>query len=215
MPKWEITEEWKDQDVCVIGGGPSLRGFDFDRLKGRNTIGCNDAFRLGPEIVKICIFGDSSFFHKTKWDLEKYTGRIVTCAPGLMNLKLDWLHQVPRRKSGLQNDSTLGWNFSTGAAAVNLAISLGAKRIFLLGYDMGKVEGKTHWHNHNPKLIKEASYDRFILGFRSIHHHLPLFPEVKVLNVTDGSSRLPFFPMIGFESFWRYLESDQTRREAA
>lgn len=206
MPHWTPTPDWKGQDAVIIGGGPSLKDFDFSKLKGRNTIGCNDAFRLGSEVVKICLFGDASFFHRSKWDLERFTGRVATVAPALKNINLPWLHQLTRQREGLHADGSIGWNHSTGAAAVNLALALGAVRIFLLGFDMGKrTDGKTHWHTHNLKPIEEESYRRFIKGFGWIERDLAKFPEVKVCNVTDGTSRLPYFTRLGFASFLKYV----------
>jgi hypothetical protein len=210
MPAWTPTPEWRDQDAFLIGGGSSLEKFPFASLDGKNTIGCNDAFRLGPDIVKICLFGDASFFHKFKWDLKSFGGRVVTCAPALLTIQSGWLLQMNRDKHGLFEGNVLGWNFSTGAAAVNLAVTLGAKRIFLLGYDMGKrKDGKSHWHNHRHKMIPDASYARFIQGFCRVYEALKKRPAVQVLNVTDGSSQLPFFDRIDFSSFMGVLSQEE------
>lgn len=223
MPLWTPEPQWKGQDACIIGGGASLVGYDFQQLEGRNTIGCNDAFRLGSKVAKICLFGDASFFHKNKWDLEKYDGTVVTCASALLHLKLAWLKQMARVRDGLHIGSTLGWNYSTGAAAVNLAITLGATRIFLLGFDMGKTANKSHWHNQ-PRNVKDESYLRFIRGFLSVQKALPNFPGVKVFNVTDGSSKLPYFTRIAVPTFRAYVppqnrvecvECKQTRERLA
>lgn len=204
--RWIPQPIWKGQDACIIGGGSSLQDFPFERLKGRNVIGCNDAFRLGKDIVSYVIFGDTNFFHRNKFDLEKHKGPVVTCATALLDLKLDWLLAMPRVRDGLHSGPVLGWNYSTGAAAVNLAISLGAIRIFLLGFDMGRrQDGRTHWHAHGAKAIQDESYRRFLKGFSFIQRDLAKYPEVKIFNVTDGSSKLQFFPRMGFQVFWRYI----------
>lgn len=186
-----------------------MAAFPFPSLAGKNTIGCNDAFYLGPDIVKICLFGDAGFFHKMKWELEKFKGRVVTCAPALLPLNLDWLLQMKRVRDGLHEGDTLGWNYSTGAAAVNLAFSLGATRIFLLGFDMGKGEGgKSHWHNHRTKHIADEAYRRFIRGFHTLAAGLKRYPNVKVFNVTDGSSKLPVFDRIPFKDLVCWHEDE-------
>lgn len=205
MPRWIPQPVWQHQDACIIGGGSSLRNFNFDQIKGRNVIGCNDAYRLGASIVTICLFSDSSFFHRSKWDLEKFEGLVVTCAPGLLNYNLSWLLQIPRHRHGLHVGPMIGWNCSTGAAAVNLAISLGAVRIFLLGFDMTRQQdGRSHWHGYG-RVVQDTTYQRFIQGFASIHRELPKFPGVRVFNVTDGSSKLPFFPRMSFDVFSKYV----------
>ena len=216
MPLWTPPPEWLGQDTILLGGGSSLTDYDFSRFKGRNTIGCNDAFRLGPEIIKICAFGDASFFHHCKWELEKFSGKVVTCAPGLLNLKLSWLLQMKRLRDGLHSGSTIGWNYSTGAMAINLALSLGANRIFLLGYDVGKrLDGKTHWHDYRHKLIQDETYRRFVRGFSCVHASLKRFPEIQVVNVTDGTSQLPLFERITFEEFHTRCFPDLVRQEVA
>lgn len=202
MPLWTPEPEWEGQEAIIIGGGPSLAGFDFSCLQGHRIIGCNDAFRLGPDIVDICIFGDESWWQKNKFELEQFSGRKVTCAPALMNLNCDELLQMNRLRDGIQHGCTLGWNYSTGAAAVNLAFSLGANTIYLLGFDMGRGDqGKTHWHSHTFRTIHDSSIARHIRGFHTLAQSLKRFPQVKVWNVTDGSSKLPVFDRLTFAQF--------------
>lgn len=198
MDTWTPTREWEGQEAYLIGGGPSLFGFDFHSLPYR-TIGCNDAFHLGPAIIHTCIFGDMSWWQRNKWDLEKFTGRIVTACPGMMNLKVPRLLKMKREKEGVHQGDTLGWNFSTGAMAINLAISMGAKGIFLLGYDLNSSGGRSHWHQYNAKPIIESSYQKFLRGFRKVAEGVP--KDVQVFNVTDGSSRLDCFEKMSFLNF--------------
>jgi len=201
---WTPPRQWEGQDAYLIGGGASLRSFDFNQLIGRNTIGSNDAFRLGNAIIQICLFGDASWFHRTKFELEKFGNPIVTCAPSLMTLNTPMLKHMKRAREGLAKGSNLGWNFSTGASAINLAISLGAKRIFLLGYDMCLVNEKSHWHDHRPHVTREAIFQRFIKGFKCISEHLVNY-DVEVIHVMDGVSRLPFFRQMTFAQFAEHL----------
>ena len=79
MPRWKPTETWKGQDVFVIGGGPSLRSFDWSLLSNELTVGCNTAFTLGPEICKLCVFGDPIWFNSFRSELKSYcdSGGIV------------------------------------------------------------------------------------------------------------------------------------------
>lgn len=69
--RWVPDKIWDGLECFIIGGGRSLKeGFDFDKLIGEKTIGCNDAYKLGPKICNICIFGDK------KWlDVHKKIGR--------------------------------------------------------------------------------------------------------------------------------------------
>jgi len=146
MPRWALSSmTWAEEDVYIIGGGPSLLNFRWDLLTARRTIGCNKAYRLGPDVVKIVCFGDLKFFSDFKDDLMAFAGPVVTSCPALLHRNEPWLWTVPRMTRGLGTNA-LGWNGSTGAMAINLALALGGKRVFLLGFDMGLVDGRSHWH---------------------------------------------------------------------
>ncbi|SFY16378.1 hypothetical protein [Azotobacter vinelandii] len=45
---------------------------------------------------------------------------------------------------------------NSGGGAVSLAIARGARRIILLGYDMQKTNGQSHWHGDHPKGLGSA-----------------------------------------------------------
>jgi len=199
---WTPEKEWLGQDAFIIGGGSSLRTFEFKVLKGKNVIGCNDAFRLGADIVKICIFGDAPWFHKVKWDLDNFKGRVVAISNDIEPYKrIPWLLQMEREPHGLSlTPGHLAWNYSTGAASVNLALTLGAANVYLLGFDMDKspTTGDTHWHYHRGTRTPASSFERFLGGFAALYDGLKKFPNSKVFNVTDGTSKLPHFQRMSF-----------------
>lgn len=203
---WTPGREWDGQDAFMIGGGPSLAGFNFESLAGKNVIGCNDAFHLGERIISICAFGDASWWQKNKFKLEKFKNPIVTNCPSVMPFKVPGMRKMRRVRDGIHSGSSLGWNYSTGAMVINLAISLGAKRIFLLGYDCQRIGKQHHWHNHNQKHIHDSSYRRFIGGFETLKKSIP--PSVEVLNVTGGTSALHAFPTISFDMLQAVLDEE-------
>jgi len=204
---WTPPKQWEGQDAFLIGGGPSLTAFDFSRLRGRNVIGCNDAVFLGPEINSYVIFGDPSWWQKNRHTLEHYTGHLVTNCPGVLHFNIPNLFKMTRERDGIHSGTVLGWNYSTGAAAINLAVSLGAMRIFLLGYDLGNKGTTSHWHKHNGKTTQEYAFQRFMRGFAMIKTCLP--KNVKVLNVTDGTSRLDCFERMPFEMLESVLNKNE------
>ena len=57
---WLHSEPWYNQDAYIIGGGSSLKDFNWKLLEKLNTIGCNDAYKLGSEVCKICMFAELS-----------------------------------------------------------------------------------------------------------------------------------------------------------
>ena len=202
---WTVTREWEGDPCYIIGGGPSLHGFDFNLLAGRNVLGCNDAFRLGPSIVSYAVFGDSAFYCRNTRDLVASQVPLVTCSPNLVAMRTPpHLRKLHRELSGLHNGHSVGFNNSTGAMAINLAINLGAASIYLLGFDVSNVREKSHWHTHNPRHTREFTFKRFQDGFAKVQASLP--EGINVINVTDGSSRLESFPRITFEQFYQHLQ---------
>lgn len=206
MVLWEIKPDWQGQDAYIIGGGPSLQKFDFNLLRGRNTLGCNHAFRLGGEAVKYCLFGDASFFDKTRDSMMGYTGQWITCAPAVLSYVIPYCHKLERVRDGLHSGTKIGWNYSTGASAINVALNLGATRIFLLGFDLTH-QTKTHWHKHAYKVTKHEAYTRFLRGFANVAQSLRRFPAVQVINVTDGTSKLTLFQDVMLPEFVSFLQN--------
>lgn len=200
-----VKSDWKGGEAYIIGGGASLRDFDFGSLEGRNTLGANDAFRLGPKRCSRTLFADHKWWRVVKWELEAYAkagGIVYSVCPDTERFNLKWLLQFARIANGWSKvPGSLGLNYNTGAACVNLAVLLGATRIYLLGFDMTNkgAPGRGHWHNYRGHVIEESSYTRFIHGFEVVANSLKRYPEVKVFNVGDGRSRLPFFPKMAFK----------------
>jgi len=202
--KWNPKPIWEGEDVFVIGGGPSLRAFRFDRLKPYLTVGCNDAYLLGEEICNICVFGDLKWYMKNKSGLEKFAGLVVTNQPSLHVRSPDWLRTMSRVPNGLSSTG-LSWNGNTGAMAINLALILGAQRVFLLGIDLKLHGKKANWHDNHQKKSSTAGwvgpFRRFRAGFRSVAKALPVtFPGKEVINLGPDST-LDIFPKACLDDF--------------
>jgi hypothetical protein len=211
---WTPAKHWEGQDAFIIGGGNSLKDFDFSVLKNRNTIGCNDAFRLGADVCRVCLFGDASWFHKTRDALGPYEGAVFHVAPSLEKLNFEpKITALRRRGKGLHDEECIGWNFSTGACAVNFAINLGAKRIFLLGIDLALTGGKSHWHEHRAHPTKNEIFGRFCRGFKFIGDSLklPKYQGIEVVHVTDQQSAMPWFVRMPFREFSIVMEQSPAK----
>lgn len=205
MPKQTPLPDWTGEAVHLIGGGASLRGFSFDQLKGLNTIGCNQAFELGADICHILLFGDNRFWNFFQDRIEAaYKGWVATSV--LFPHAPDWLKYYERQHEGLDT-TRLAWNGNTGAAAINLALILGAANVYLLGYDLDMDTAKpkvdmsaSHWHDSRIEIPTPEHYNRFGLGFFTLAACLPdVFPGRRVYNVSNGTSKLKCFPTISFE----------------
>lgn len=205
MPHWKPKANWKDQEVFIIGGGYSLKknNFDWNLLKSERTIGCNTAFKLGSDICDICIFGDKRWYNHYHTDLAKFGGTVISNAPFLARSSPPWVWFIPRERRGLFSEK-LGWNGNTGASAINLALILGASTVYLLGFDMKLIDGKSNWHEEviRKDAVKPSSYERFNQEFGFVKSGWKKnFPDRKIFNVTNDSA-LDVFPKLNHDEFW-------------
>ena len=201
MPVWTPKKNWDGRDVFVIGGGTSLKTFDWDLLKSERTIGCNKAFELGIDICKICVFGDCKFYLRYKEELALFEGVCFTNIPRLHPSPDPWLWSIKRAVSGFHTDA-LGWNGNTGAAAINLSLLLGAKNTYLLGFDMALSDaGDSNWYDNELDKPNPQSYKKFKEGMSGLARDLAVkFPEQHVFNVTNQSA-LEIFPKLDLNAF--------------
>lgn len=199
VEEWLPDPIWAGEPCYVIGGGPSLEGFDWDCLRGRNVVGCNAAFYMGASLVPIMVFGDAQFLKQHRTGLDQYAeegGWVVTCSHNLKRFPPPgYLKQMRKQIKGLAADG-LGWNRNTGSAAVNLALLLGATTVYLLGYDMQlSGDGRKNFHNAYSDTPNPQAYERFLRGFDCVVRDLKqLFPGQRVVNLEDGTSLLEAFP---------------------
>lgn len=175
----------------ILGGGPSLGDFDVSQLRKRFTIGCNDAYRFGSDIVNVCLYNDPSWWAKHRVRAcECFDGPIIGAdekANG--DPRLRWIATETRGIYGL-GDNKIGYNYSTGAMAINLAARFGAKVIILLGFDMTlDSNGKSNWHvNECTDVVPEQYRCVFKKGFEDIRREMPkVFPDVTILNANLDS----------------------------
>jgi len=220
MPHWSPGPIWHQEDAYIIGGGASLSSFDWSLLRGKHTIGCNSAYSLGEAICEITIFGDLQWWERIgKKGMEKigYKGLVVGCSPRLHNDNTPWLLRMERNKTKWLGTDSLLWVGNTGGLAINLALILGAKRVFLLGFDMtllprkdpttGKEEDpkpRANWHDLRYEPEKKQVYKRFVNEMRHIPKSLKKdYPDREIINVSDGSSKLDLFPTISMEECFR------------
>ncbi len=203
---WIYSKPWKDETTYIIGGGSSLCDFEWSRLHGKHTIGCNDAYKLGVEVCEICIFGDFSWWKHHGESMEEYKGFVVTNVDALnngLNNKPPWVHFMERLPVGLHKKE-LGWNGNTGASALNLAIILGATTIYLLGFDIGIRKGKTNWHNDviHPQAVLPTSYVLFSQKWEGVVTALKSYKNVNVVNLNKHDT-IPGIKKMSIKDHWK------------
>lgn len=198
---WVPDPIWLDGTVFIIGGGPSLKGFDWTPFFSKNVVTINDGFRLGT-FSDFNLFGDVAWYNRNKGkeDFLEYHGTMVGCTPdGLPHD--DNIKQMKHESFGVWLDGRLGNNSGTGAMAINFALYLGATRIVLVGFDhkLGP-NGENNWYpNPHVKARPSLYTTRFQNGFNILAERLEKhYPMVEVLNAGPDSA-LETFPRVSLE----------------
>lgn len=138
-------------EVYVVGGGPSCREFDFDRLRGRTVIAVNDVVWRLPWSAAVFSL-DRPWIQRNLPKLHQFAGEKYLA---ISEDRVDLTAEAPqgttfllRQRSirGLSCDPRIvhlgGGN--SGFGAFNLAFLKGARRIVLLGLDYTQVD--EYWY---------------------------------------------------------------------
>jgi hypothetical protein len=196
----------KTGTVVCLATGPSLTPEDVAYVRGKAAvIAVNDAHRLAPW-ADVLYSGDRYWwrhyrgvpsFTGYKVGIEHATGRhdraVAKLVPELLWMRVTGHHGVESAATGLR---TCGHN--SGGQAVNLAVHLGARRIVLLGYDMGVPGAKRHFFGDHPVgLSNTHNFPTWRTAFRTMTAPLTAL-GVAVLNCSRSTS-LDAFPLAVLE----------------
>lgn len=201
--------------VFIVGGGASLRDFDFDCLKKQDTITVNHSLFHVPN-PKYWITMDYSFVEKLKLNKELWDKFILTEAvkffvanlsPGsglqYTNNQYNWKGKLIYDLSDIDYTvkSYLIKNFGTwkyfahgqnsGFCAVQLAICLGYTQIYLLGIDLCIDKGKTHYHElYNSEIqtfndLLQRYYENFYFSIRDYRGKSKIYSCSEISRLND------------------------------
>lgn len=138
---------WAARTVYLIGGGPSLSGFEFERIRGRGVVvAINDAALHVPWADAVLSI-DTVWMRNRAANLRAFPGERILIAPEDRADTPDIpgaTYLVRKRGAGISADHGIvltGDN--SGFAALGLALMRKAGRVGLLGYDM---RSPGHWH---------------------------------------------------------------------
>jgi hypothetical protein len=182
--------------IYIVGGGTSLKGFDFNRLKDKVVIAVNKAFMHLP-FAQVLYWSDTRFYEWHSKEVDNFKGIKVTCRA--QPKRGDIINLLNTGKTGLETMSYgLRDGGNSGYAAINLAYHLGAKRIVLLGFDMQTNGKETHWHEGYPSTADTETMARLMVpNFDTLIDPLEK-RKVKVYNASQ-ISKLESFPKISIE----------------
>ena len=190
-----VTRKFEGETIYIIGGGSSLKNFNFDQLKGLKTIAINKAVFFHQE-ADVLYWTDSRFYTWYKNDIDNFNGLKFALKPGSQ-----YTTDIKVLRKGIQyglekDPHVLAHGNNSGYAAINLAYHLGANRIILLGFDMHNNGKDTHFHDGYPtRPAGDHIYrDKFLPGFKELERSLRV-EGVTVFNASTHS-QLNAFPKI-------------------
>jgi len=162
---------WEGQRCFIIGGGESIKDFDFKRLKNEHVIGINRSFEVCDS--ELLYLMDIKFHNEvTKGAMDEFSkdeiyekwknfkgAKVLLCpvSPQALDESVHMVRRIEKKNYiSLSIDEGIYGGSNSGFGALMLAIAMGASPIYLLGYDM-RVEKQTHWHSGYPK---QTYYDQ-------------------------------------------------------
>ena len=199
-PKYEygkVNEIWTGETIYLIGGGPSLKNFKWNSLQGKKTIAINKAIKFYNN-ADVMYWTDGRVYTWFEKEINEFKGLKYTIRARSYPSNVTILKKGKKYGLELAKD-TLSHGNNSGYAAINLAIHLGAKRIVLLGYDMGRTNEGSHFHDGYPvnatadKIYKE----QFLPGFSILKNELK-GKGIQIFNACP-TSNLKAFPRITIE----------------
>lgn len=204
----DIHSKFAGTDVFIVGGGSSLKGFDFTLLNGKNVIAINSAYRYVVREDVVLFWGDAAFASHEAEILEnhpskyKITSRVMADY-AIEHGKLGAAGSTILKKTGDYGydpnvDNVKGNN--SGTQALNFAINLHPSRIILLGFDMGYVGSKSHFHDLHPTPTAYSVYDDLFIPSMNKLAQESAYTKIDIINCSTVS-RLKCFKKGNIEDY--------------
>lgn len=219
---WDIPKKMKNQKCFILGGGPSIYEVFavptelqkmvkeqlapasmadqyMSSIHDKNVIAVNSAFRFG-RWIDLVYFGDCKWLDWNKHDLFEFPGlKITSCKRWEQKAPGKDVRYVPfdtKHDSGISPaPNKVAWNKNSGAAAIDLAIKMGATKIVLIGYDMKlDDDGWSHHHGYHRERKPQEGNDRHTPPFERYKKLMPKVvgeakkQGVEMVNVSPGTT---------------------------
>ncbi len=194
MKLGELRDVYLNQDIYIIGAGPSINLFPLDFFNGKICLSLNDTYKMHPGIRPIVIMNNPTYaylghreapyhpyFKHIKYPVVKMTGRHRSSK----NVDwddpyfycYDWSHKIDTDLWTMTKDTDFLYSSPEGCIlheGLQLAWILGAKNIFVVGCDSRTMGGR-HYADFDkngfsadeaPKGLdrKERNYDSYVYG---------------------------------------------------
>ena len=194
----DATNYLAGQRCFILAGGPSVKKINLEKLKNEFVIAVNHSIEFYPQ-AQAFLFIDISMYEHAKNLIDNYKGLIFASFRNVDRMKkrenLFFFPQNTQRPGKTIAEGLYSSKLS-GLAAINLALIMGASKIYLLGYDMGYIGGEHHWYgqiDERQAKYSEENYHRKITAFDAF------LPYKDIIFNCSRNSRLTQFQKVDFE----------------
>ena len=206
----ELRDIYLNQDIYIVGSGPTANLFPLEFLQDKICLSLNDAYKMHPAITPIALMNHQVYAHLEKREGSPYHESFKNIKYPIVKPrslygveKIEWDHPYfyyfdrshdIEKIWKLTKDTDILYYTPEGCAlhpALQLCWIFGAKNIFTIGCDSRTLGGK-HYANYDKNgMAKEEvnrSYDSYIYGTLIIQEFL----KIQGINVFNLS------PIVGY-----------------
>lgn len=202
------AHDWGGRPVAIIGGGPSLDGFDFRRLEGRFTI-----LAVNGSIFDVP-FADAGFTIDRRAARNWWPRLQAIATPLYFAVPDNWLVNFAgpptpnmsfiRRVQGTRftrDPAMISAGGTSGFGALHFAFLKGARRITLFGFDYGSSPAGVWHHNEQHYDFRHVQvrrdWQQWARNFDDVAPVLRV-AGVEVVNASPGSA-ITAFPKVSLK----------------
>jgi hypothetical protein len=146
---------WSGKTAVIAASGPSLCADDvaYAHERGAVILAVNNAYQIAPAAAALYACDAAWWSEHIASVRANFAGELWTQSrPAAEAHALNWIRSADER--GLSGNPAVIYGNNSGHQAVNLAVHWGTRRIILLGFNMGKVAGATHFHGEHPATLR-------------------------------------------------------------
>lgn len=190
---WRIpVGAWDGYATFILGGGPSIKDFDFSRLRGRGkVIAVNNAGLDRASWADVLFWADRRWYEWNRHNLHKFRGTYkITRRP----VSDPDIYVLEFNAHSFSHDPYSLGGFCGGSSAINLAYLFGSRVIYLLGFDMTG----GNWHNDHRLPPRPGQHRNKFIPVLEFMEPILTANGCSVFN-TNPRSMLRCFPFVSIE----------------
>lgn len=216
-PPW-----WDDAPVLVVGTGPSMKGFNFDRLRGLGHVLAVKASYVDLPWAELCFGLDLHWMKRDERVLNELAARMPLwlAVPEENDTLIEppiikGAHYLKRvRANNKLNLTPDGVEFggNSGFGAFNFAVLKRAKQIVLFGYDYTSEHYCPERYTHQKPGHNARYFPVWARGYNATVEQIKQL-GIEVLNASPISS-MTAFRKVSHDDAFQYLDRIRSQRDA-